>query len=191
MKDHMPSIIIYIGIVSYLLASVSLLIIIQLAILGKRINSTHNLNKFKIMKRLFFASLLLFGCIQANAQNPTSTDQEPLYQVVETAPRFEGCAEEAEADANACSNKNLITFLSEKVVYPKKAKNKGIQGKVIVSFIIEKDGSVSTTKVLRGVHKSLDNEAMRVVNEMPKWTPGTQRGKAVRVQYTLPIIFSI
>lgn len=191
MKNHMPSIIIYIGIVSYLLASVSLLIIIQLAILGKRINSTHNLNKFKIMKRLFFASLLLFGCIQANAQNPTSTDQEPLYQVVETAPRFEGCAEEAEADAHACSNKNLITFLSEKVVYPKKAKNKGIQGKVIVSFVIEKDGSVSTTKVLRGVHKSLDNEARRVVNEMPKWTPGTQRGKAVRVQYTLPIIFSI
>lgn len=191
MKDHMPSIIIYIGIVSYLLASVSLLIIIQLSIIGKRVNSTRNYNKFKFMKRLFFASLLLFGCIQANAQNPTSTDQEPLFVAVEKPPRFQGCTEEAEADAHACSNKNLITFLSEKIVYPKKAKNKGIQGKVIVSFVIEKDGSVSTTKVLRGVHKSLDNEAMRVVNEMPKWTPGTQRGKAVRVQYTLPIIFSI
>ena len=144
------------------------------------------------MKRLFFASLLLFGCIQVNAQNPTSTaEQEPLFLVVEKAPRFQGCAEEAEADAHACSNKNLIAFLSEKVVYPKKAKNKGIQGKVIVSFVIEKDGSVSTTKVVRSVHKSLDNEAVRVVNDMPKWTPGTQRGKEVRVQYTLPIIFSI
>ena len=144
------------------------------------------------MKRLFFASLLLFVCIQAHAQNPTSTaEQEALFLVVEKAPRFQGCAEETEANAHACSNKNLIAFLSEKVVYPKKAKNKGIQGKVIVSFVIEKDGSVSTTKVVRSVYKSLDNEAVRVVNDMPKWTPGTQRGKEVRVQYTLPIMFSI
>jgi TonB family protein len=88
-------------------------------------------------------------------------------------------------------NKALYAFMGENIKYPQDAKEKGIQGTVYVSFVIEKDGSVSHVKILRGVSKSLDSEAMRVVKTMPNWEPGTQRGKAVRVQYNLPIKFTL
>ena len=75
--------------------------------------------------------------------------------------------------------------------YPQIALENGVQGKVFVQFVVEKDGSVSNIKVVRGVDASLDKEAVRVVSVMPKWKPGKQRGKAVRVAYTLPIAFQI
>ena len=71
------------------------------------------------------------------------------------------------------------------------AKENGIQGKVFVQFVVWKDGSIRDVKVVKGVHKTLDNEATRVVKTMPKWTPGKQRGKAVNARFTLPIKFRI
>lgn len=79
--------------------------------------------------------------------------------------------------------------ISKHVKYPQIALENGVQGKVFVQFVVEKDGSVSNIKVVRGVDASLDKEAVRVVSVMPKWKPGKQRGKAVRVAYTLPIAF--
>jgi protein TonB len=77
------------------------------------------------------------------------------------------------------------------VVYPKEAIDAGIEGKVFVEFYIEKDGTVSDAKVLRGIGYGCDEEALRVVGLMPKWFPGKQRGQAVRVRYTLPINFKL
>lgn len=102
-------------------------------------------------------------------------EQIPLYQ---TMPAYPG------------GQKALIRYLSESVKYPEEAQKNGIEGKVLVQFVVDKDGSITKVKVMRssGV-KPFDNEAIRVVNSMPNWTPGTIRGKNVRVKYRLPINF--
>lgn len=85
----------------------------------------------------------------------------------------------------------LFEYMQNNVNYPKEAKNQKIEGRVIVSFIVEKDGSISDVHPLTAVHPLLDKEAMRLVNEMPRWKPGTEKGKAVRVSFALPVSFKL
>ena len=106
---------------------------------------------------------------------------EPIpFQLVEVKPSFQG------GDANKFS-----TWVNTQLKYPDIAKNNGIQGRVTLQFTVDVDGSVTNVKVLRGVDPSLDNEALRVVRLSPKWTPGRQKGKPVRVTYTFPVIFQL
>ena len=84
-----------------------------------------------------------------------------------------------------------IKYMIENVKYPEAAMKQGKQGTVYVSFVVEKDGSITNTKVIRGVENSLDAEAFRVVSAMPKWKPGTDKGKPVRVQFNMPIQFKL
>lgn len=86
---------------------------------------------------------------------------------------------------------NVQKWIAQRIRYPQLAAEAGIQGKVYIQFVVEKNGSVSNIKVVRGVDELLDKEAVRVISEMPKWTPGKQRGKAVRVSYTMPITFRL
>lgn len=86
---------------------------------------------------------------------------------------------------------NLQSWVAKHIKYPELAKEYGIQGKVYIQFVVEKDGSVSNVKVMRSVDASLDKEAIRVIQSMPKWTPGKQRGKPVRVSYNMPIYFQL
>ena len=104
---------------------------------------------------------------------------EVIFQVVEQNPEFPGGMGE------------LYKFLGEKTKYPPIAKESGIQGRVFVNFVVERDGSISNVKVLRGIGGGCDEEAIRVVKSMPKWKPGKQRGKAVRVSFNLPIKFTL
>ena len=83
----------------------------------------------------------------------------------------------------------LYEYLGKNIQYPEMAKEYGIQGKVIVQFVVLKDGTIKDVRVVKGVHKTLDNEAQRVVKSMPKWNPGRQRGTAVNARFTLPIKF--
>lgn len=106
-------------------------------------------------------------------------DNEEFFVVVENAPKFPGGMEA------------LGQFMSQNVKYPPEARRAGVQGTVFVSFIVEKDGKVSTVKVIRGVSEALDMEAVRVVSAMPDWEPGTQRGENVRVQFNLPVRFAL
>ncbi len=85
----------------------------------------------------------------------------------------------------------LLDFLKSNLVYPKAARDSSIQGRVIVLFTVEKDGSITDVEVVRGVHPALDEEAVRVVSMMPKWKPGTQMGDIVRTKFTLPVLFKI
>jgi protein TonB len=85
----------------------------------------------------------------------------------------------------------IPSYISKNIVYPEKAKKEKIEGRVFVNFIVEKDGKVSDVKVLRGIGGGCDEEAMRVVREMPDWTPGMQDGQAVRVSYNVPIVFAL
>ena len=108
-----------------------------------------------------------------------TSPNKDLYINVETMPEFPGGVSA------------LMEFLSKNVHYPEGAFKNGIQGRVICSFVVEKDGSISDAKIMRSVDTSLDEEALRVVNSMPNWTPGTQSGEPVRVKYTIPITFKL
>ena len=88
-------------------------------------------------------------------------------------------------------DKARLNFLRENIVYPKEAKEKRIQGTVYVGFVVEKDGTLSDIKVLRGIGGGCDEEAIRIVKMMPKWKPGKQRGKEVRVSFTMPVRFKL
>ena len=137
------------------------------------------------------ALLLMVGCKPAATEEPQQ--EEPIYNtmdltenadgevvsVVEDDPEFPGGVEA------------LYKYLAENIKYPVLAKEKGTQGRVYVAFVVEKDGSVSNAKVLRGVSEEVDAEALRVINAMPKWKPGMQKGVPVRVQYNIPIIFKL
>lgn len=102
------------------------------------------------------------------------------FQFVEEKPSFMG------GDANTFSK-----WVNERLVYPEIAKENGVSGRVTLQFTVNTDGSVSNVKVLRGVDESLDKEAVRVVSMSPKWTPGKQRDRAVKVTYTFPVIFQL
>ena len=87
--------------------------------------------------------------------------------------------------------RECMNYLSKSIKYPAEAIDKKIQGRVIVQFVVKEDGSISETKVVRGIDPLLDKEALRVTNSMPKWNPGKQDGKAVSVKYTIPISFKL
>jgi len=106
-------------------------------------------------------------------------DEDEVFVIVEQMPEFPG-------GENA-----LFEYLGTNIKYPEEAKDKGIQGKVYVEFVIEKDGAVSNVKVLRGIGGGCDEESARVIKEMPKWIPGQQRGELVRVQFRLPIQYTL
>ena len=102
------------------------------------------------------------------------------FQLVEEKPSFQG------GDANQFSK-----WVNSRLVYPEIAKENGVQGRVTLQFTVEKDGTVTKVRVLRGVDPSLDKEAVRVVSQSPKWKPGKQRDRAVPVTYTFPVIFQL
>ena len=120
--------------------------------------------------------VLLDVVVKTEAQ--TEPDDKP-FDVVEQMPSFPGGKEA------------LMKFISENVKYPKEAEEKGLQGRVVVRYIIEKDGSISEVEIAKSVNEYLDAEAIRVVNAMPKWIPGKQKGEPVRVKFTLPITFRL
>ena len=105
--------------------------------------------------------------------------EQEIFKIVEEMPSFPG------------GEQKLMEFVGKNIKYPQIARETGIQGRVFVNFVVEPDGSVSNVTVLRGIGGGCDEEAMRVVKNMPKWKPGKQRGKAVRVQYMLPVNFRL
>ncbi len=106
-------------------------------------------------------------------------DDTYVYQIIEQMPEFPG------------GNEKLMEFVLSNSHYPQEAKEKGVQGRVHVNFVVDTDGSISDVKVLKGVGGGCDEEAVRVVKSMPKWQPGRHRGKVVKVSYTLPFDFKL
>ena len=117
--------------------------------------------------------------IEQPKPEPKKEEDNKVFDVVEQQPAFPG------------GQGALLSWLSQNIHYPAVAEENGIQGRVVVSFVVEKDGSISNVQVVRGVDPSLDKEAARVVKSMPKWTPGKQNGQAVTVRYTLPVTFRL
>ncbi|MGN1217811.1 MAG: TonB family protein [Phocaeicola sp.] len=131
-------------------------------------------------------ALLLAGNISCSSEaskkdevKENATTTEEAFMVVEQMPEFPGGIQE------------LMSFLSKNIKYPASAMKNNIQGRVIVQFVVEKDGTPTEFNVIRSVDPTLDAEALRVMKEMPKWKPGMQKGQAVRVKYTVPVSFKL
>ena len=141
------------------------------------------------MNKLFNSTILtiVFALISVSmlAQDSVSAADasdygDVIYVVTETMPEFPGGMQE------------MMRFINENIVYPVEAAQKGIQGRAICQFVVEKDGSISNVVVIRSSgDRDLDNEAIRVVQSMPQWKPGKQRGVPVRVKYTIPVSFRL
>lgn len=115
----------------------------------------------------------------AEPEPPKHEEENIVFDIVEQQPMFPG------------GQTALMKYLSEHTKYPVVAQENGVQGRVTVQFVVEKDGSISDVHVLRGVDPSLDKEAVRVVKSMPRWTPGKQNGINVRVNYRVPVLFRL
>lgn len=105
--------------------------------------------------------------------------EQEIFEVVENMPEFPG------------GNAALMQYLAKNINYPTIAQENGTQGRVIIQFVVNQDGSIVDAKVARSVDPYLDKEALRVINAMPKWKPGMQRGKPVRVKFTVPVMFRL
>ena len=117
--------------------------------------------------------------IPIEVDDDEEVEEAQIFTVVESMPSFPG------------GDKARIRFLNENIAYPTMARESGIQGRVYVTFVVERNGIVTDVKILRGIGGGCDEEAIRVVKAMPRWIPGKQRGKPVRVQFTLPIKFTL
>ena len=113
------------------------------------------------------------------AVKDTLTPDESVFEVVEQMPEFPG------------GYKEMMKYIEQNMRYPEEAKKAGTQGRVVVQFLVNKNGAISDVSVLRSVDRLLDAEAVRLVRSMPKWKPGMQKGKAVTVKYTVPVLFSL
>jgi protein TonB len=133
------------------------------------------------MKKLLFMSLMaMLGLTTVNAQKTVVAQKnQQVFDVVEQMPEYPG------------GMQALFEYLGQNLKYPEDAKEQKIEGRVIAIFVVETDGSISNVEVVRPVFPSLDAEAVRVLSGMPKWKPGMQSGKVVRVKYTVPINFSL
>ena len=117
--------------------------------------------------------------VQVSVEEEEEEKEDEIFQVVEQDPEFPGGVEA------------LYKFVQQNIKYPQLAKENNITGRVFVQFVVEKDGSVSNVRAARDIGGGCGAEAVRVVKSMPKWTPGKQRGKAVRAAYTLPVNFNL
>ena len=120
--------------------------------------------------------VLLFSFMTSTAQTKKN---DMVFDVVEVMPQFPG------------GQIAMLKYIMENIKYPEQAMKEGIQGRVTVRFIVEKDGSISDVKPVLSVHPLLNKEAVRVVKSMPKWSPGKHNGKPVRVRFNLPVMFKL
>jgi protein TonB len=128
---------------------------------------------------------------------PPKEEPEEIFKVVEQMPRFPGCEDQGGTNEQKyeCATTKMLEYVYKNVKYPAIARENGIQGRVVVQFVVEKDGRITDAQVVRDIGAGCGEEALRVVNSMnqmsQKWTPGKQRGKPVRVQFTLPVSFKL
>ena len=133
------------------------------------------------MKKLIMMSLMaMLGFTTVRAQKTVVAQKEQkVFDIVEQMPEYPGGMEA------------LFKYLSENVKYPEDAKKQKIEGRVLASFVVETDGSITNVEVVKPAFPSLDAEAVRVLSSMPNWIPGKQNGEVVRVKYTVPLVFNM
>jgi periplasmic protein TonB len=140
---------------------------------------------------ILFVLLSCLGLNKLEAQSDSRTG-EATFSVAEQMPEFPGCESETDkALRKECAFNKLIEYLSNNMKYPEVAKTAGTEGTSMVSFVINKNGEVTKAQVANGFDPACDAEALRVIEQMPKWNPGVQDGQQVAVHMVLPIRFSL
>ena len=126
---------------------------------------------------------------------PPEPEVDEIFKVVEEMPRFPGCDSGSAEEKKACADQKLLQYLYKNLKYPAIARENGVEGRVYIQFVVERDGTVQDGKIVRDIGAGCGQAALKVVNDMnnlpQRWTPGKQRGKAVRVLYTLPVTFKL
>ncbi len=123
---------------------------------------------------------------------PIAEEEREIFRVVEQQPMFPGCEQVADkVERYRCAEENMLRFIYDNIQYPSMARENGVAGMVVVTFVVERDGSISNISLLRDVGAGCGEEAKRIVSMMPKWIPGKQRERTVRVQFTLPVRFKL
>lgn len=117
--------------------------------------------------------------------------EQEIFTIVEEMPRFKGCEKVAKAEVKACTDSEILQFITKNVVYPQMAIENDIQGKVYVRFIVDAQGKVTDVSIAKSADKLLEQAAIKVVKSFPSFTPGKQRGKSVKVQYVIPVNFKL
>jgi len=141
-----------------------------------------------IVRAILISLLIIFLAPSTWAQDGAPE----IFTIVENMPKFPGCEIGADERANdECSRRKLVQYLADNVKYPKEAREAGIDGLVYVKFTVTSEGKIRDAKVLKGIGGGCDKEALRVVNGMPDWIPGTQRGRPVAVFQNLPVRYSL
>lgn len=133
---------------------------------------------WRLLTAMSVLAILLMVNTNAMAQNKKAANDKVLEKA-EVMPEYPG------------GDQAMMDFVAKNVQYPEEAKEKEISGRVLVSFIVEKDGSIADVKVVKGIGGGCDEEAVRVVKAMPKWKPGKDKGKPVRVSYMMPFTFKL
>jgi len=148
--------------------------------------------------KLFKYILITLSCLllfyntyaQENDTNQTSDFSDEIFDIVEEMPCFPGCEDKKSyKKQKKCADKKMLQFIEADLQYPAEAQARKIKGTVVVSFVIEKDGSTSNTKLLRDIGGGCGEEVLRVLHNMPKWIPGKHRNQPVRVKCYLPVKF--
>ena len=144
------------------------------------ITKTNNANglQWRLLATLSVLAILLMVNTNAMAQNK-KTANDKVLEKAEVMPEYPG------------GDQAMMDFVAKNVQYPQEARDKEISGRVLVSFVIEKDGSIADVKVVKGIGGGCDEEAVRVVKAMPKWKPGKDKGKPLRVSYMMPFTFKL
>lgn len=149
---------------------------------------------------LVFTAIILFACLSLFAtQNDyysvvsDSTKLEgEILSVVSEAPKFPGCKDLASRpERNECATNKMLKYIYGNIKYPDSARENGVQGTSVIGFVVAKDGSLHNFKIVRSIGSGCDEEALRVVQSMPKWDPGLQEGEPVNVKFNLPIKFKL
>lgn len=135
-------------------------------------------SKFRFFSLIGFM-LFLVACGDGSTSNSSNTNEEEVLTNAEQMPEFKG------------GSQKLIEYISKNVRYPANARDMEMEGNVQVSFVVDKDGSVKNAEIVKGVYSEINDEAIRVVESMPKWKPGKNKGKKVAVQLILPIRFRL
>ena len=137
-----------------------------------------------LLAALFAAALTASAAAQ--------TDDETPLQFVEQMPVWSTCTTESTAEAATnCTNTRIAQFIAEHVTYSRKMRKQNMEGTVIARFVVERDGSISSIEIVRSVAPELDDQVTKALAAMPAFQPGTQRGKAVRVQFAIPVKFAL
>ncbi|MEM7102468.1 MAG: energy transducer TonB [Bacteroidota bacterium] len=126
-------------------------------------------------------------------EEPEEEDSEEIFTIVQQMPRFPGCEDigGSDDDKKKCAEKKMLEYIYKNIKYPSIARENGIEGMAVVSFVVDKKGKITDPKVVRDPGGGCGKEALRIVQSMPTWTPGKQRNRPVKVQFNLPVRFKL